>query len=343
MLPLATEEFLRFYPPARAHKRIVAVDTEFGGVTMKAGDEVLLSEVAAGRDESEFPDADTFVIDRNPNRHVSFGVGIHRCPGSHLARITFSEMISGVLERMPDYHIDPDAVVDYPDWAMVGGWQRMPATFTPDHPLTRWSTSRSTDEQEQLVEAFRVFFAKECPPTVVRDAEETGGFDPNLWRSAVGARWTDDGCCRRAGRRWRELLDLELAAERAGAALAPVPLVDGWVAARLFAASGDSRAGRARPVSAAERRRSPSSRCSPRATAVVRLVPGGAVADGRGRASTTTSSSWSKPSPTARHARTISARRRSPTGRCAWARARCSHAVTTRACCTSARSTSGGC
>jgi cytochrome P450 len=131
LLPLATEEFLRFSPPARAHKRIVATDTEFGGVMMKAGDEVLLSEVAAGRDESEFPDADTFVVDRNPNRHVSFGVGIHRCPGSHLARITFSEMIAAVLERMPDYHIDPDAVVDYPDWAMVGGWQRMPATFTP--------------------------------------------------------------------------------------------------------------------------------------------------------------------------------------------------------------------
>ena len=103
LLPLATEEFLRFYPPARAHKRIVAADTEFGGVTMHEGDEVLLSEVAAGRDAAEFPDADTFVIDRNPNRHVSFGVGIHRCPGSHLARITFSEMITAVLQRMPDY------------------------------------------------------------------------------------------------------------------------------------------------------------------------------------------------------------------------------------------------
>jgi cytochrome P450 len=98
---------------------------------MKQGDEVLLSEVAAGRDEAEFPDADQFVIDRNPNRHVSFGTGIHRCPGSHLARIVFSEIISAVLRRMPDYRIDPDDVVDYPDWAMVGGWQRIPATFTP--------------------------------------------------------------------------------------------------------------------------------------------------------------------------------------------------------------------
>lgn len=134
LLPLATEEFLRFYPPARAHKRIVAVDTEFGGVEMKQGDAVLLSEAAAGRDDAEFANADEFVIDRNPNRHVSFGVGIHRCPGSHLARIVFSEMITAVLRRMPDYEIALDDVVEYPDWAMVGGWQRIPATFTPSTP-----------------------------------------------------------------------------------------------------------------------------------------------------------------------------------------------------------------
>lgn len=134
LLPLATEEFLRFYPPARAHKRIVAVDTEFGGVEMKQGDYVLLSEAAADRDESEFERADEFVIDRMPNRHVSFGVGIHRCPGSHLARMVFEEMITAVLQRMPDYEIALDDVAEYPDWAMVGGWQRMPATFTPSAP-----------------------------------------------------------------------------------------------------------------------------------------------------------------------------------------------------------------
>jgi cytochrome P450 len=131
LLPLATEEFLRYYPPARAHKRIVKVDTEFAGVAMKQGDAVLLSEAAAGRDQSEFENAHEFVLDRNPNRHVSFGVGIHRCPGSHLARMVFSEMISAVLQRMPDYEIALDAVEEYPDWAMVGGWQRMPATFSP--------------------------------------------------------------------------------------------------------------------------------------------------------------------------------------------------------------------
>ena len=132
--PVATEEFLRYYPPARTHARTVAVDTVFEGVEMRAGERVLLSEVAAGRDPAAFPDADEFVIDREPNLHVSFGVGIHRCPGSHLARMEFEEMITAVLRRMPDYHIDPDAIVEYPDWAMVGGWQRLPATFTPSTP-----------------------------------------------------------------------------------------------------------------------------------------------------------------------------------------------------------------
>ncbi len=73
----------------------------------------------------------TFVIDRNPNRHLSFGVGIHRCVGSHLARIEFAEVITQILQRLPDFEIDVDAVVEYPNWASVGGWAKLPATFTP--------------------------------------------------------------------------------------------------------------------------------------------------------------------------------------------------------------------
>jgi cytochrome P450 len=131
LLPLATEEFLRYYPPARTHARTVAVDTVFEGVEMKRGERVLLSEAAAGRDESAFERADEFVIDRDPNRHLAFGVGIHRCPGSHLARVEFTEMLTTVLRRIPDYAIDPAGVEEYPTWSMVGGWRRLPATFPP--------------------------------------------------------------------------------------------------------------------------------------------------------------------------------------------------------------------
>jgi cytochrome P450 len=131
LLVTATEEFLRFYPPARTHARTVTEDFEFAGCPMRAGDRVLLSEVSSGRDGSAFPDADTFVIDRNPNRHLSFGVGLHRCVGSHLARIEFIEVITQILQRLPDFEIDVESVVEYPNWASVGGWAKLPARFTP--------------------------------------------------------------------------------------------------------------------------------------------------------------------------------------------------------------------
>ena len=131
LLVTATEEFLRYYPPARTHARTVTKDLEFAGCPMRKGDRVLLSEFSSGRDEQAFADADEFVIDRNPNRHLSFGVGIHRCVGSHLARIEFTEVITAVLTRLPDFEIDADAVVEYPNWASIGGWAKLPVTFTP--------------------------------------------------------------------------------------------------------------------------------------------------------------------------------------------------------------------
>ena len=131
LLVTATEEFLRYYPPARTHARTVREDLEFAGCAMRKGDRVLLSEVSSGRDEAAFPAAEQFVLDRNPNRHLSFGVGIHRCVGSHLARIEFAEVLTAVLTRLPDFEIDEDAVVEYPNWASIGGWAKLPATFTP--------------------------------------------------------------------------------------------------------------------------------------------------------------------------------------------------------------------
>lgn len=131
LLESATEEFLRLYPPARTHARTAKTDIELGGCPVRAGDRVLLSEAAAGRDPEVFEDPDRFVIDRFPNRHLSFGAGIHRCPGSHLARIAFTEMMSAVLDRIPDFRILDDEIVEYPNWAIIGGWAKLPAVFTP--------------------------------------------------------------------------------------------------------------------------------------------------------------------------------------------------------------------
>ena len=134
-----------------------------------------------------------------------------------------------------------------------------------------------SDEQEQLVEAYRVFFAKECPPTVVRDAEEAGGFDGALWGAVSALGGPTMGVAEELGGGGAGLLDLELAAERFGAALAPVPLVDAWVTARLLEASGDAgrvlldRLGTDTPPVAVLA-------LHPGRDGVARLVPAGAVA-----------------------------------------------------------------
>jgi cytochrome P450 len=127
----AIEEFLRVYPAARTFGRTVVEDVELGGCLLRKDDRVILSNVSACHDEAAFPDADLFLRDRSPNRHVAFGLGPHRCPGSHLARLELHEMISQVLERLPDYRINPDEVVEYPNWGAIGGYVSVPATFTP--------------------------------------------------------------------------------------------------------------------------------------------------------------------------------------------------------------------
>ncbi|HTU29540.1 MAG TPA: cytochrome P450 [Solirubrobacteraceae bacterium] len=131
LIDSAVEEFLRVYPPARTHARTVVQDTEIGGFTLRKDDRLIISEVSACHDEAAFPDADKFIIDRFPNRHVAFGLGPHRCPGSHVARAMFKEMLVQVLERIPDYQIVEDELDEYPNWTALGGWSRAPITFTP--------------------------------------------------------------------------------------------------------------------------------------------------------------------------------------------------------------------
>jgi len=132
LMDSATEEFLRVFPPAKAHGRVVVQDTELAGCKMKAGDRVLLSWVSTNRDEEVFgDDAAEVVLDRFPNRHSTFSNGPHRCPGSHIARAVFQESIRQILTRMPDYHIISEQVTRFPKQDMLGGYNRMPVVFTP--------------------------------------------------------------------------------------------------------------------------------------------------------------------------------------------------------------------
>jgi cytochrome P450 len=102
----------------------------WGGVDMKADDWVLLSFPAANRDPDKFERADEVIIDRQINKHAAFGLGIHRCVGSHLARMELRVALEVWLERIPEFTLeDPDAVT----WApgQVRGPRTLPLRIGP--------------------------------------------------------------------------------------------------------------------------------------------------------------------------------------------------------------------
>jgi cytochrome P450 len=134
LLDTATEEFLRFTTPAQGGARTIAADCEIGGYRFQEADRVWLSYALANRDPAVFPNPDEVVIDRFPNRHAAFGLGVHRCIGSNLARMTFKIMMQEVLSRIPDYAIEEDGVVRYEDVGTINGFRHMPATFAPQVP-----------------------------------------------------------------------------------------------------------------------------------------------------------------------------------------------------------------
>ena len=128
LLPTAIEELLRMYAPVTM-ARIVSHDAEIGGCPVKAGDSVLLPFPAANRDPEVFPDADRVVIDREENRHVAFGLGIHRCLGSNLARLELRVAVEVFIQRFPKFVLaDASAVT----WSLgqVRGPRKLPVRIT---------------------------------------------------------------------------------------------------------------------------------------------------------------------------------------------------------------------
>jgi cytochrome P450 len=110
LVPTAVEEMLRAYAPVTM-ARVVAKDVEIGGCPMKEGDWVLLPFPAANRDPGAFDRADEVIIDREVNRHSAFGLGIHRCVGSNLARMEVRIAMEVFIERFPKFELaDPAAV-----------------------------------------------------------------------------------------------------------------------------------------------------------------------------------------------------------------------------------------
>ena len=124
LLSTAIEELLRAYAPVTM-ARIVKADAEIGGCPVKQGDSVLLPFPAANRDPQVFPDADKVIIDREENRHVAFGLGIHRCLGSNLARLELRLAVEVFIQRFPQFQLaDAQAVT----WSLgqVRGPRKLP-------------------------------------------------------------------------------------------------------------------------------------------------------------------------------------------------------------------------
>lgn len=135
LMPTATEEFLRVFAPSQSMARTVTTEVSVGGCPMQKGDRVLIPWVAANFDDAQFPEALEVDMGRTPNRHASFGLGVHRCVGAPLARAMFAEMVQQVLDRMGDYTVIEEELVPYPSKGSQTGWDTAPATFTPGPKL----------------------------------------------------------------------------------------------------------------------------------------------------------------------------------------------------------------
>jgi cytochrome P450 len=131
LLDSATEEFLRYFSVNETLTRTITRDVELAGQQLQRGDHLMLSWLSANRDERAFDCPDDVVLDRDPNPHLAFGVGPHRCIGSHMARTLFQVMMSEVLTRIPDYQVDRAATRFYEGNPELAGVVQMPATFTP--------------------------------------------------------------------------------------------------------------------------------------------------------------------------------------------------------------------
>ena len=129
LIPTAIEEFLRAYAPVTMAREIVK-ETEINGCPFREGEMVMLAFGAANRDPTMFPDADRVIVDRAVNRHAAFGLGIHRCIGSTLARMEMRVALEEWLAKFPDFVLTPGAAVKW-SAGTVRGPRQLPITLGP--------------------------------------------------------------------------------------------------------------------------------------------------------------------------------------------------------------------
>jgi cytochrome P450 len=128
LMPLATEEMIRWVTPVKEFMRTAAKDTVVRGVPIAAGESVLLSYVSANRDEDVFDDPFRFDVGRDPNKHLAFGYGVHFCMGAALARMEVNSFFSELLPRLKSIELigEPELVAT----TFVGGLKHLPVRYS---------------------------------------------------------------------------------------------------------------------------------------------------------------------------------------------------------------------
>jgi cytochrome P450 len=128
LMPLATEEMIRWTTPVKEFMRTAAEDTTVRGVPIAAGESLLLSYVSGNRDEEVFADPFRFDVGRDPNKHLAFGYGVHFCLGAALARMEVSSFFSELVPRLKSIELtgDPEHVAT----TFVGGLKHLPVRYS---------------------------------------------------------------------------------------------------------------------------------------------------------------------------------------------------------------------
>jgi cytochrome P450 len=127
LMPLATEEMIRWVTPVKEFMRTATADTTVRGVPIAEGEAVYLSYVSANRDEEVFDDPFRFDVARDPNKHLAFGYGVHFCLGAALARIEVNSFFTELLPRLKSIELNgnPELIAT----TFVGGLKHLPIRY----------------------------------------------------------------------------------------------------------------------------------------------------------------------------------------------------------------------
>lgn len=128
LMPLATEEMIRWTTPVKEFMRTAAADTELRGVPIAAGESLLLSYVSGNRDEDVFAHPFRFDVGREPNKHLAFGYGVHFCLGAALARMEVSSFFAELVPRLKSIELNGDP--EFVATTFVGGLKHLPVRYS---------------------------------------------------------------------------------------------------------------------------------------------------------------------------------------------------------------------